>query len=282
MKSEITGRGNPVVLVPGGLTGWLSWEPHAQKLSQNYQVIRVQLLSVDLGLRDELIPPDYSVDFETAALTQSLDQLRIVKADFVAWSYGAEISLNFALNNPNRVRTLTLIEPPAIWVLRSRGPLSEQMLQDQKQIQSLGPDDVSESQLEWFTHFAGFVPLSVDPRTLPTWPVWVKHRRSLRTGDVAFRHEDSIQRVRDFNKPVLLFKGEGSSGFLHEIIDILGEEFPNAQVKTLPGGHAPQVVSIEGFVRILTTFLAQPTSQLQKEDPVKNGTDEEKKPEFAR
>ncbi|NWG09413.1 MAG: alpha/beta hydrolase [Nitrososphaerales archaeon] len=129
MKSEVTGSGKPVVLVPGGLTGWLSWKPHAEQLSSHYKVIRVQLLSVDFGLKNALLPPNYSVNFETNALEKTLDNIGISVADFVAWSYGAEITLNFALNNPNRVRSLALIEPPAIWVLRSRGPLSKELLE---------------------------------------------------------------------------------------------------------------------------------------------------------
>jgi len=255
MKSEVAGTGDTVVLVPGGLTGWLSWEPHAKQLSENYRVVRVQLLSVDLGLRNEPLPTNYSVDYETEALTQRINQDKITQAHFVAWSYGAEIAMNFALNNPDRVRTLTLIEPPAIWVLRSRGPLPKQLLEERKAIQSLGRGEVSESQLQWFTHFAGLVPPTVDPKSLPQWPVWVKHRQSLRTGDVVYRHEDSIQRVRSFGKPVLLFKGEGSSEFLHQIIDVLGSEFPHVQVEMLPGGHAPQLASMSEFMKILTSFM---------------------------
>lgn len=257
MPFEISGSRNvfTIVLVPGGLTGWLSWEPHAKQLSQNYRVVRVQLLSVDLGLRNESLPPGYSVDYETNALARTIEQNRLSQAHFVAWSYGAEVTLNYALNNPDKVRTLTLIEPPAIWVLRSRGPLSRELIEEQKKIQSLGSGDVSESQLEWFTHFAGFVPVNVDPKKLPQWPVWIKHRQSLRTGDVVYRHEDNIQRVRDFKKPVMLFKGEGSSAFLHQIIDILGSEFPRARVEMLPGGHAPQLASMKEFMNILSTFL---------------------------
>ena len=255
MKAEVLGSGDPVVLVPGGLTGWLSWEPHAQKFSSDHKAVRVQLLSVDLGLRNEPLPANYSVDFETHALTTTLNELGISQADFLAWSYGAEITLNFALNNPDRIRTLTLIEPPAIWVLRSRGPLSRKVQEQELFIKTLGPDNVTEDQLEWFTHFAGFVPEGADARALPQWPLWVQHRQSLRTGNIAFRHEDDIQRVRDFQKPVLLFKGEGSSPFLHEIIDILGEEFPNASVETLPGGHAPQIASMDKFMNIVDSFL---------------------------
>ncbi len=255
MKFETTGTGQTIVLVPGGLTGWLSWEPHAKELSKKYRVIRVQLLSVELGLMNQPLPPGYSVDYETNALARTIAQTGVSQGHFVAWSYGAEITLNFALNNPDSVQTLTLIEPPAIWVLLSRGPLSEDMLNEQRTIQSLALGDVSEAQLEWFTHFAGFVPTNVDPKKLPQWPVWMKHRQSLRTGDVVYQHKDDIRRVRNFKKPVLLFKGEGSSPFLHQIIDILGSEFPRARVEMLPGGHAPQLASMGRFMKILSSYL---------------------------
>jgi hypothetical protein len=54
MKTEITGRGRPLVLVPGRLTRWLSWKPHAARLATAFTVVRVQLLTVDHGLRPDL------------------------------------------------------------------------------------------------------------------------------------------------------------------------------------------------------------------------------------
>lgn len=114
--------GEPLVLVPGGLTGWLSWEPHAKRLSEKYRVTSVRLIAVDLGLLNEPVPANCSVDYETEALTRALEQDGVEQAHFAAWSFGAEVTLNFALNNPGRIKTLTLIEPSAIWVLRSRGP----------------------------------------------------------------------------------------------------------------------------------------------------------------
>ncbi len=256
MKSEVIGDGEPIVLVPGGLTGWLSWEPHAKRLSERFKVVRVQLISVDLGLQNAPIPTDYSVNYETEALTRALDDLGVERANFAAWSFGAEVTLNFALGNPGRVKTMTLIEPPAIWVIRSIAPLSKEQPEDQKIEKTLGPDDISESQLEWFTHFAGFVPRNVDPKTLHQWPVWVKHRQSLRTGDVAYRHDDDIERVRNFTRPTLLFKGENSSLWLHQIVDILADKFPNVRMEILPGGHAPHIVSIERFMEILVGFVS--------------------------
>ena len=89
------------------------------------------------------------------------------------------------------------------------------------------------------------------------WPVWAEHRQSLRTGVVVYRHEDDIERVSGFEKLALLFKGEGSPEFLQDIIDILGQEFPHAQVEMLPGAHALHIVSMKRFMEILNTFLEE-------------------------
>ncbi len=255
MRAETTGKGDFVVLVLGGLTGWLTMIPHAEQLAKNYRVVRVQPLNVDLGIRNEPLPEDYSVDYETKALAQTVEQNNILQAHYLGWSYGGEIALNYALDNPEKVRTLTLIEPAAFWVLRSVGKSIKELADEQKKFQSLDSDDVTEAQLEWFAHAVGLVPPDVDPKELPVWPSWVKHRQSQRMGDTPFRHEDSMERVRSFNKPVLLFKGEGSSKLQMEIIDVLGENFPDAQVYTLPGGHALPVVSMDNFMKILTSFL---------------------------
>jgi pimeloyl-ACP methyl ester carboxylesterase len=257
MKRVASGRGEPLILVPGGLTGWLSWIPHAETLAASRRVIRLQLLNVELGLSGAPLPPTYSVDFEVTALGKTLDDLAIEQADFAGWSYGTVIALSYALHNPHRVQSLTLIEPSAYWVLRSRGPLSRQLLDEQKYMQTLATDDVSEAQLIEFMHVFRLVPEDADPRTLPQWPVWLKHRQSLRIGDTEYQHEDSIELVRRFEKPVLLVKGEGSNPYLHDILDVLAEEFPNARVVTFPGGHAPHIVSMQPFLKRFTCFLSE-------------------------
>jgi pimeloyl-ACP methyl ester carboxylesterase len=257
MKAEVSGSGRPLVLVPGGLTGWVSWKPHAARLSADFRVLRVQLLNVDYGLRKERLPEGYSVDMEARALGAAVDNAGVEAADFAAWSFGAEVALSFAIAHPGRVRSLTLIEPPAIWVLRSRGPLSREMLDRQEKLEAMWHVDVSEEQLAWFCHFAGFVPKAVDPRTLPPWPGWFEHRRSLAHGDAPYLHEDDIAKVRSFPKPVLLFKSRDSSDFLIQIVDILAEDFPHAAVHDLPGGHALHVVFMEDFFRIFLPFLQE-------------------------
>lgn len=256
MELEEKGSGEPLVLLPGGLTGWLSWIPHAEALATNWRVIRLQLHNVAFGLSGNPLPPSYSLNFEMTALANTLDALAIQQADFAGWSYGAAILLSYAIQHPNRVRSLTLIEPPAFWVLRSRGPLSQEVVNEQNFSETLANDDITEEQLIYFTHFAGLIPEDMDPRTIPQWAEWLKHRQSLRIGDTPFQHEDSIELVRNFDKPVLLVKGAGSSGYYYDIIDVLNEELPDTRVVTFPGGHAPHILSMQAFMERFTSFLS--------------------------
>lgn len=257
MESKVTGAGDPLVLLPGGLTGWMSWEPFLPELAKGHKVALFQLGNVQYGLENKPLPVNYSISYESHDLNRSLEALGIHNADFVAWSFGAAITLDFALNNPEKVKSLTLIEPPAIWVLRNLGLLTQVLDQDEKQMDGLSTNEISEEQLVWFTHFAGFVPPHIDPRSLPQWPVWMQHRQSLRNNIVVFEHKDSLDRLKNFHKPVLLVTGEGTSPFLAEIIKVLGEEFPDARTSKFPGGHAPHLASPKEFLTRLHQFWAE-------------------------
>jgi pimeloyl-ACP methyl ester carboxylesterase len=254
--TDSRGEGRTVLLVPGVLTGWRSWVPHQELLAKKYRTIRTQLFVVESGLRNEPLPEDYSVQWECDALAQEIDALDLDTFDIVAWSFGSAVSLSYAIHHRERIRTLTLIEPPAIWVLKSLGPLSESLEEERKMIAKLAPGQVTDDELVWFTHFAGFVPQNIDPRTLPSWPVWTEHKQSLRNGDAVFRHRDDMSLVRNFQPPVLLVKGTGSSKFLHDIIDTLADQFPHTTLIELPGGHAPQIISMQPFMDSLTAFFS--------------------------
>lgn len=256
MQAEVTGEGAPLVLIPGGLTGWLSWEPHARRLASMRKVIRVQLISVEYGLLNRKLPSDYSLKTESMALEATLNGLGLTApADMAAWSYGAAITLDYALNHQDRVRTLTLIEPPALWALGTQKPSG----QEYESLLALSENihgDVSEAQLEQFVRAVGLCPPGKEPRELPQWHVWMLHRRSLLNTSAPFRHRDNPARLRAFQCPVLLVKGTGSAKFLHQIIDALAVQLPHAQLVEIPAGHAPHIVSMDRFFEQMAKFQA--------------------------
>jgi pimeloyl-ACP methyl ester carboxylesterase len=257
MELDPLGSGNPIVLVGGGLTGWLSWIPHQERLAATRQAVRAQPLAVQLGLDDQSVPPDFSVRQESEALAAALDALLPSGAvDLVGWSWGGQLSLDFALNHPERVKTLTLIEPPAFWVLQAHDdPLYESEREAIRPLADKLRDGVSEEDLVEFANYAGFVPPDKRPQDMPNWPVWMKHRNSLRAQfDAEFAHRDTIARLEGLDRPVLLVKGRGSTPAFHVILDKLAESLPNARTVEYEGGHAPQIVEMDAFLDELAQF----------------------------
>jgi pimeloyl-ACP methyl ester carboxylesterase len=259
MQLQVAGVGAPLVLVGGGLTGCRSWEPHAARLTPSRRVALAQPLAVQYGLEDRPLPRGYGVRTESAALAAALDTLDLSSpVDLAAWSYGALVTLDFALAQPERVRTLALIEPPALWVLNDDGSGDVGLRSLQALAREIS-DGVTETDLERFVRAVGLCPPDVAPRELPQWPVWVQHRRSLRSVAVPFEHRDNVARLRGFDRPVLLVTGTGTAPFLRRIVDELAARLPHAQTLELPAGHAPHLVSQERFLAELARFQAAAT-----------------------
>jgi pimeloyl-ACP methyl ester carboxylesterase len=258
MQLDVKGTGAPLVLVGGGLTGALSWVPHQSRLAATRAVGRAQPLAVQYGLDDAPLPSGYGVRMESDALAAAIDtNFARGPIDLAAWSYGGEITLDYALNHPERVRTLTLIEPPAFWVLEATGTADLETRRASDALHALYQTmtgDVTEDQLASFVGQAGLCPPDTSPKDLPQWPVWVQHRRSLRTGDAPWAHKDDAARLRAFDKPVLLVKGTGSAYVLHRISDALAKTLPRAQTIELPGGHAPNIASMDVFLERMAVF----------------------------
>jgi len=255
MQLDVKGEGAPIVMVGGGLTGALSWVPHQDRLAPTRKAVRAQPLAVQYGLEDRPLPDGYSLEMESGALATAIEGLGTT--DLVAWSYGAAIALDYALDHPDRVRTLTLIEPPALWVLDAAGTADAETRRESDELHALYRQmthDVTEDQLGTFVRQAGLVPPGKSPSELPPWPSWVKHRRSLRTGDATWEHKDDAARLRAFPRPTLLVKGTGSAHFLFRIIDGLAQTLPHVEVVEFPGGHAPQIIAMDAFMERLAAF----------------------------
>ncbi len=254
MQCEVTGSGKPLVLIGGGLTGWASWEPFVLSFSEKRTVIRVQLLGVQFGLENRALPEDYSIKKESAALAKTLDSLgSTIPVDIVAWSYGAFTALDFALDHPDRIRTLTLIEPAAMWVLRVTGRWDDEVQKAANFFETQN-GDISEDMLAEFLTHAGFVQPGQSPRDLPQWNYWVPFRQSLRVNPFVVSFRDDVKRLKKFQPPVLLIKGTGSSSWLHHVIDGLFETIPHSRIVEFPGGHAAHIVSKDKFLPELEKF----------------------------
>ena len=259
MPYETSGpeKGNPIVLVPGGLSGWVSWKPHAEILSKDFRVARVQLLNMAAAEKKRSPGAGYSLRKESEALENTLDKLGLGDVNLVGWSHGGEVSLDFALNKPDRIKTLTLIEPAAYWVARAHGRFEEEERELRKLFSGF-QDPPTEEDVISFLRMNGLIPPGVDPRTMPRWPVWSALRTALSSLHTVVEHTDDLARLRLLrDKPVLLVKGKDSVGGNSGIVDLLSSDLgPKSKVITLPDGHACHIVAQDQFLAELKQFIS--------------------------
>jgi pimeloyl-ACP methyl ester carboxylesterase len=251
LLNEAKGTGDPIVLVPGGLTGWRSWVPLAERLSTERQVIRVQLRSVELAEAGRSIPPAYDSLTEREALRATVDHLGLKRFDLAGWSYGGHVSLAFALEYPERVRTLTVIEPPAVWILRRTGHSIATLGATEAFDRSLTGKTVTVEDLKQFLVRAGLGKPGDDFESLPAWPLWVRNRQALAVDGIVWDYDDSLDRLRALDVPVLGVKGTNTTEELAAIVDDLIATVPRGRLLELPGDHACHLQNADRFLEEL-------------------------------
>lgn len=251
----------PIVLVPGGLSGWISWKPHAEILSKERRVIRVQLLNMADAEENRSPPEGYSLRSESTALKSTLDSLKLNQIHLAGWSHGGEVSLDFALDNPERIKTLTLIEPAAYWIPRTLGS-SKDFEEDERKFREILTaihDPVTEDNLIRFLQWNELVPPGGDPRSLPQWPTWNNLKRALLTLHTVIDHSDDPARLKLLrDTPILLVKGRDSKGANAAIIETLAKTFgPKTKLLVLPDAHACHIVATDQFLDAFQDFIKQ-------------------------
>lgn len=109
------GSGQPVVFVHGGHGGWYHWIANLESLAERRRVI-----APDLPGFGASSPPTETFSLEVAAQSvfDLLDELDVRRFDLVAFSFGSCVAGYMAANRPDRVRTLTLVNPAGM------GPVS--------------------------------------------------------------------------------------------------------------------------------------------------------------
>ena len=253
---EVKGEGHPIVLLPGGLTGWLSWIPFVDPLAHEHRVVRVQLRSVALAEAGRGIPEDYSTLTERESVRAIVDELGLARFDLVGWSFGGHVALAFALEYPDRVRTLTVIEPAAEWILRETGQAAEAVARAEALDRSFADREITADDLKRFLVRVGFGRPGDDFESRAQWPSWLAHRQALSVGRAVWDYNDSLDRLRRLDVPILAVKSTATTEDLETIVDDIAALAPQARLLVLPGDHACHLENPERFLAELAAHTA--------------------------
>ncbi len=262
MVAAEEGAGQPIVMLGGILSGASGPTPLTERLASRRRVIRLQYLALEAGVSGRIVEEGYGVPSERCAMLAAMDKLvGSAPVDLVGYSYGGVIALDFALHHPQRVRSLTLIEPIARWIL------TEEELQ--RPVYRCGAALTmrmkrrvpTESEAAAFYCGGPFrCPAGAElqhVRQLPFWPTVVKNRAALSALHANAEHRPSRSLLQSLKAPVLYVSGTGTSDSNAGVNAAFRRQMPRARYLELPGGHAAPTVSANALADAILEFTAR-------------------------
>jgi pimeloyl-ACP methyl ester carboxylesterase len=246
-------------MLGGGTFGAAMFAPHARELSDQFDIIRVQTLNVQTARAGEPMPPNYTIAAESDALAHTLDAIGVVgPVDVVGASFGAVVVLHFAISHPGRVRTLTLFEPPAFWVLSDEDYDRDPALREMRELTSAMTPSVIPTDEQYFRFrcLLGACPSDIPNAADAARAEWDVGRSAMRGLAAILAHREDLARISRFRRPVLLLTGSDTVAFHRRIDEFLARQFPQIETSVLPGGHSAPRTAMTAFVERLRAFLA--------------------------
>lgn len=102
------GEGSPVVLIHGIPTSSLLWRKVMPELATTHQVFAPDMLNY--GKSDKPADANVSIEAQSRLIVKLMDQLGLKSADIVAHDIGGGVAQLIAVNHPERVQKLVLID----------------------------------------------------------------------------------------------------------------------------------------------------------------------------
>ena len=255
LEYDFAGAGEPpLVLLPGGLTGWQSWLPLVPALSGDRCVVRIQLICNAEGLAGRPGDPSYDAEIERESIEITLEQAGVSEMHLVGWSNGGRVALDFALAHPHRVLSLTLIEPAAYWLAAEEDATAREFHQ---YLTGCAGRELTDDDLREFLVRAGLGSEETDFTALPQWEFWSSCRQSLSWGGERMTASAAagIEGFQQLETPTLVVRGRSTSPWLSGVAGRLAAEMSKAELVELDGGHACILERPHEFVAALRSHV---------------------------
>jgi pimeloyl-ACP methyl ester carboxylesterase len=258
LEYEVKGSGEPLLLIPPGPVAGaflpLLSEP---ALVERYRVIRYHRRG-QAGSTPTTAPVSFAAHASDAAAL--LAHLGVRRAHVAGHSFGGNIALQLALDHPEVVQTLALLEP---WTFAV--PSAEAFLkQAEPVLKAYGAGDRAGAMAGFLSAVSG---LNWETcRTVIDEHVPGGADRSLDEADFSFASDLPAlnawtfgpEQAASISQPVLSVRGAESGRLFVEIGELLRSWFPQAEELTLEGaGHLLQIQRPEPVAEGLAEFLGR-------------------------
>jgi pimeloyl-ACP methyl ester carboxylesterase len=257
-----TGEGQPALLLLHGFgASTFSWREVIRPLAKFGTVIVYDRPAFGLTERPLKWTGEnpYSPEFQAGTVLALMDAHNIQQAILVGNSAGGTVSVLAALNHPERVKALILVDP-AIYQGRSAAGLTNVLLQT-PQAQRIGPllvRSIQESGNEILRR-AWHAPARITP------DIWDGYRKPLKADNWdrglweftrASRPLGLDKRLSELKLPVLVITGDDDRIVPTQSSIRLAGELPNAKLVVIPNcGHVPHEECPQAFMQAVAEFL---------------------------
>lgn len=246
--AESAGEGPPLVLVHGLASDHGAWDDVVGALVRRRRVIRYDLRGYGRSSDPERRRFRHAED-----LGAVLDAFGVERADVAGASMGGSIALNFALDQPGRVRRLVLSSPGMVawdWSEAWRAAFAEMLVAAQA-------GDMPRARELWIAH-----PLFATTRAVPAAAARLRAETQAYSG-AHWAHGDNealqmpdIDRLPFLQAPTLLLSGSEDLPDFRLIADLIEGAAPDVRRIDYAGaGHLLHYERPEAFVRDLVAFV---------------------------
>jgi pimeloyl-ACP methyl ester carboxylesterase len=255
---EVSGQGDPVVLVHGSWGDHHNWDLVVPKLAERFRVMAYDRR----GHSQSETPPgqgtlDQDVD-DLAALIETLD---LAPTHVAGNSLGSIITLRLASRRPELFRTLAVHEPPAVPLLEGDPRIKPMLEAVQERIGSIAAQleagDIPGGTRRFVEEMMGTsweeFPSQAKETFLRNAPTWMDEVREGYPQGLTI----DLDALSGFTKPALLTQGDQSPPFFGAVLDKVATVLPQAESHVYVGaGHNPHMTHPEDYVRTLSGFAA--------------------------
>jgi len=250
------GSGSPLILVHGLGMNRQMWQWQMKSLSAHFTVINYDLLGHGKSINPEI--PCHLSQF-TRQLLALMEGMNLDCCNLVGFSLGGLIVQDFALNHPEKVNTLVILNTAHA---RTRTERNEVLARVQ-QVKEYGPAATVEDALErWFNNNFS----SKNPEIMDKIRSWImSNDKDIYHGIYRLFAEcdetlkDSISSIRC---PTLVMTGENDPGNSPEMTQRIAKLIPDARAEIIKGlRHMGLVENPEAFNSRLTSFFQEVFSE---------------------
>jgi len=264
-----TGQGEPVfILLHGFGASEFSWREVAEPLSREGRVIVYDRPA--FGLTERPMPGEwtgtnpYSVQGNIDHLQGLMDELGVEKAILVGNSAGGDIAAAYAIEHPERVEGLVLVDPSI--GSRKGSPIPSWILPIMKtpQMRRIGPllirsiaGDFGNETIRMAWHDPSLIdqPVYEGYRKPLMADNWDKALYEFSIADNPVRYDE---RLGELGMPVLVITGADDRIVPTESSIQLAKEIPGAQLAVLDNcGHVPQEECPDQFMNAIQGFIEE-------------------------